>query len=155
MKANCKSLVLPALLISLAACTSTASIAKRQFSTDYTCPEDRIAVQKRSSGPLLPPQSLRPPPAEVANDPERVRLWYENQRRMQEQLAKAARTYLFDISGCGHQDIYQCMEYQDVDNGGEAVNYVNCNSTSAPNSLSNTVDALRTLEPLVTSPRSP
>ncbi len=85
------------LTLTLTACAASWSQAptqaRSQFVLDFTCPEERVAV---SEEPAVPPD-------EVRADPERLRLWNEQQRDPPVHFERA--------QGCGHTALYQCSRY--------------------------------------------
>jgi hypothetical protein len=94
------------------------SVVRTNFSQAITCPEGRIEVSPRTDlaaeevpwalGGSYPP-SAADPPADVAADPERLRLWRDrreaSERDAREQRAKL-RVYV--ASGCGTTVFYLC-----------------------------------------------
>jgi hypothetical protein len=108
------------LVVPLAGCMSLSEGASRFFSARYTCPAGRLSVVKRND---LPPRVLfgakpSPPPAEVAADPERMKLWRQNQADTLAALDDTGTTY--EVDGCGRRELLICAHplVPDSDNGG-------------------------------------
>ena len=109
------------LLMVLVGCGSTAGIARRQFATAYRCPEDRVIVTPAPSKTSLP----QDPPPEVTRASLRMGI-VERLRKM-----SGMPTLLFDIHGCGHHDVYACVEQEGLDpSNGDPVTLVSCFSDS-------------------------
>lgn len=103
-------IVLAALVLGGGACPSLERGAKEQFSTDLTCPEDRIEVRRR---PELKPYDVahpRPPepPADVRSDPGRLAMWQKNQEDTRD---TQNRHKVLEARGCGQSRLYICDTY--------------------------------------------
>jgi hypothetical protein len=88
------------------ACQSLSEGAKRDFSTSFTCPIERVEVRAR---PELHPSNwfkLKTPPSEVASDPGRLSMWQDEQDR----LRTSGDQYhsIYEARGCGHHALYEC-----------------------------------------------
>lgn len=94
----------------LAAGCGPTSAARKAFSEAYFCPTDWITVAPHAGSAADAPAR---PPAELANDPERVELWKKKQQRdAQESDGKR----LVDADGCGHRRTYACYDITDFGN---------------------------------------
>ena len=101
-----------ALALVVAGCNFTQRpepAAAQIFSTDATCPTERVQVKPRpdvAPATVLPPPAMEPPPAEVAADPERMKLW----RAQHDTAPDFARlqAQVFEVTGCGHRTLYVC-----------------------------------------------
>jgi hypothetical protein len=96
--------VVAALSCGLAACAYLNTLqngAARTFSADYTCPRERMVLTRQP----MPHAPAKPPPDEVARDPDRLALWNK-------QAANEAKTrddwVRYAIQGCGHDAVYDC-----------------------------------------------
>jgi len=91
-----------ALVALLAGCAPAyAHTAATTFSSTYACPLERETVAPAA------------PPAEVAGDPDRVKVWN-------------AHHHAFDVTGCGHTQQLECYV-----SGGDASNpWVDCTAAS-------------------------
>jgi hypothetical protein len=85
---------LVALLFAGCASMSPASQARDAFSSDHTCPADRVTVTDRGAAP--DPQ----PPEDVSKDPTRLKMWNEQH--------KVPPVELYNVDGCGAQVLYSC-----------------------------------------------
>jgi hypothetical protein len=96
-------------MLSHVGCQSLADGAKSDFATAYACPANRVEVKAR---PDLHPSDFKPkrkpktPPADVAADPERLKMWQAEQDR----FMSYDDTYhsMYEANGCGHQALYEC-----------------------------------------------
>jgi len=72
-----------------------AMSARAEFAREFVCPQDRVVV----TGSLVQAPE-REPPADIATDPERLRMW------------RAAEAYqkpgIFTAHGCGASRTYHC-----------------------------------------------
>jgi hypothetical protein len=99
--------VAAALCAALTACKNLNDAAREDFSQTHTCPLDRVEVRERRD---LRPSSFmttRTPPAEVAADPGRLKMWQDEQDKQR----AAANNYgdqVFEVRGCGHQTLMTC-----------------------------------------------
>jgi hypothetical protein len=87
------------------ACHSLSDGAKSYFSSEFTCPMDRVDVRPR---PDLHPSdwsTLRTPPSEIASDPARLKMWRDEQDRLRRY---ADSDPMFEVQGCGHHVLYDC-----------------------------------------------
>jgi hypothetical protein len=106
-------------LLLLCACSSLHAAARDAFVHKYSCPEERVTVRKRPD--LKHPAADAPkPPAEVAKDPERLKLWKADHP------SDDAQYKYFQVSGCDHDDVYTCTWQVTVEADGEATNYAEC-----------------------------
>ena len=92
--------------LSQLACHSLNEGAKTEFSKSFTCPIDRVEVRARPE--LHPHDWFRPrtPPSEVASDPERLKMWQDQQEKVRTAFDKYHS--IFEAHGCGHQSLYEC-----------------------------------------------
>lgn len=104
-----------ALATGLSACASLNDGASSVFSQRYTCPEThmRVAAREDLDAAAVVRQwhaesgtSPAAPPAEVSADPARLALWEEQRARA---LAALAEGDAFEVSGCGHHELYVCQ----------------------------------------------
>jgi hypothetical protein len=72
--------------------------ARRQFSEEAFCPEQRVVAER-----VIP---IPAPPPPIANDPERLAMW----RRAHEAHARADPRQTIAVSGCGEQETYYCWD---------------------------------------------
>jgi hypothetical protein len=87
------------------ACHSLADGAKSYFSTEFTCPMDRVEVRPRPD--LHPSDWSKPrrPPSEIASDPGRLKMWQDEQDKLRRY---ADSDPMFEVQGCGHHVLYDC-----------------------------------------------
>ncbi len=115
------------LLLASTGCPSLKGAAKEDFSTEFTCPEDRVQVLERKdlrASEKLFGMAASEPPEEVRADPARLTLWRE---READRVRQANSNYtMFEANGCGHQAIYACA--RGVDTNGSDV--ASCSKTS-------------------------
>jgi hypothetical protein len=99
-------LLLTAALMTLPACQSLADGAKKTFSRSNSCPVDRVEVRERPD--LLPSsfQSQGTPPADIAADPERRKLWLQQREKMA--TAFDGTLTIVEAHGCGRDTFYGC-----------------------------------------------
>jgi hypothetical protein len=93
------------LVVLASAGCSLSGAAVRRFARDESCPEDRVVVRRRAD---MRPSSAIPrtqPPADVAADPERLRVW-ESTRQDERDLADLGEIY--EVEGCGVGRLYTC-----------------------------------------------
>jgi hypothetical protein len=96
-------------LFLLSGCASAGS-ARRYFSSLYSCPVDRVTVEKRKHTRY--PE--RAPPAEIANDPERATMWRAEE--IKRNAAVEGYPY-YVVTGCGQTRMYLCYECDDCPTG--------------------------------------
>jgi hypothetical protein len=110
MKASLRSTLAAILLACLPglACISMEEATRTQFSTDATCPLERIVVGGQMGVP--PPQVV--PPPKIAADPQRAALW--RQQHEADAQSEASRPY-FVATGCGERRVYQCVRHTCID----------------------------------------
>jgi len=93
-------------LLALPACQGLVDGAQEQFSKDNTCPIERVEARARAD---LRPSSFKTqskPPAAIAADPDRLRMWEQKQ---QEAFASSDRRYdIAEAHGCGKDTFYEC-----------------------------------------------
>ena len=98
-----------AALLFVAGCDSKEDGARKHFSRDVTCPTDRVDVRAR---PDLRPSMWffeTKPPADVAKDPDRLRMWQAAQDRVRESMDDDDDVY--EAHGCGHEKLYGCHRH--------------------------------------------
>jgi hypothetical protein len=83
--------------------------ASQIFTHAVTCPTERVAIKARpdvAPTTVLPPPPMAPPPADVAADPERMKLW----RHDHDTAPDFGRLHaaVFEATGCGHHVLYVC-----------------------------------------------
>ncbi len=95
-------------LLVVLGCNSMQGTVRSTFSLTYYCPRQAIVVTPR---PDVKPHTVLvrrdSPPAEVASDPARLRLW-RNLEQQNEAWSDADHD-VFDASGCGHEERYACQ----------------------------------------------
>jgi len=82
--------------------------ASQLFVRANACPAERVQVTPRPDlrpRVVIPPDPMPPVPAELANDPERVRLWQSQQPR-QPDLDAIGET--FEVTGCNKTTLFVC-----------------------------------------------
>jgi len=85
-------------LLSLTACASLQAAAATAFSSQFSCPEDRVQVTV-----IGPAEQRRDPPDEIAKDSERLAIW----RRAEERRLRSDDTSV-RVEGCNHEHVYRC-----------------------------------------------
>ncbi len=93
-------------LVLLCGCQSLTDGAKEQFSSDNTCPRDRVDVRERPE--LKPSQFEKPldPPAAIAADSDRVKMWREDQARLAANSDNWGQ--VVEVRGCGKHAFLTC-----------------------------------------------
>ena len=88
------------------ACHSLSEGPKAEFSKKFFCPPERVEVRARPE--LHPHDWFQPktPPSEIASDPERLRMWQDQQEKVRTAFDKYHS--IFEAHGCGHQSLYEC-----------------------------------------------
>jgi hypothetical protein len=89
--------LLPSLACAAFCTGCTASLlatARDTFSGWYSCPADQVRVTDRGADNDVPPP-------EVAQDPERLRLWKDRH-------SGGPARELYEVEGCGHRRVYVC-----------------------------------------------
>lgn len=91
-------------------CKRLATGAAEEFSRQFSCPVSKVDVHARSDLKAseilfgnLPPAV---PPADVANDPERLAVWTENERKAMK--AADSTCEVFEVKGCNEEALYCC-----------------------------------------------
>jgi hypothetical protein len=121
-------------VVLLVGCTSLTTGARENFAQSTTCPPEKVTVVSRpdlTRSALDPPLAecggltdcLRPPPADVAADPDRLRYWRqqgEAQRRQAD--SDALPCDVFEATGCGQHQLLCCTHHFHELNGGTATN---------------------------------
>jgi hypothetical protein len=89
-------------------CDSVLDGSKRNFSSEFTCPIERVDAHPR---PDLHPSSLEgaSPPADIAADPGRLKMWRDRQAKSNE--LRDSNDDIFELTGCGHHVLYACHRY--------------------------------------------
>jgi hypothetical protein len=87
-------------------CHSLSEGAKSEFSKSLTCPIERVEVRARPE--LHPHDWFQPkkPPSEIASDPERLKMWQDQQEKVRTGFDKYHS--IFEARGCGHQTLVEC-----------------------------------------------
>jgi hypothetical protein len=104
-----RALVGISLMLCLGAClwsTSRIDTARAGFRSAFYCPDDRLQARRRED--LRPSDAKRAerPPAELANDPERLGMWRSEQRENRE--FEDSYDEIYEVNGCGHDELYAC-----------------------------------------------
>lgn len=108
-------LMLGGLALPLAGCVIDTALAHSEaaaiFSRQNVCPRDRMAADAL---PVRPQDAFErgTPPAEVAADPGRLRVW---ERNADADLASFHALTFVEMSGCGVHEAYLCWEEPTVD----------------------------------------
>ncbi len=99
---------------------SAAQSVQSDFSTEQTCPKDRVTSQRIAEPPWAEPDPPPPPSPEIAADPARLRLY------LKENPPQSYRNRRFFLaSGCAHQEVYMCDVPIDViTSDGPGISYV-------------------------------
>jgi hypothetical protein len=98
-----------ALLIAGCGTMNLPDAASQIFSSSVTCPPERVVIKARpdvAPTTVLPAPAMAPAPAEIAADPERMKLW-----RQQHDTAPdfgRLNAKVFEATGCGHHALYVC-----------------------------------------------
>lgn len=99
--------------------------AREDFSRSHTCPLDRVEARERTD---LRPSALHfganKPPAEVAADPGRLKMWQDEQARDAEKYDGRYKT--FEVRGCGHLELLTCAR------GSKNMNRATCSRADYP-----------------------
>jgi hypothetical protein len=103
------SWVLPLLCLSAFGCSFTTDMARSEFSRQYSCPEERLAVK---TVPVSPETLLAvgEPPADVVADAARLALWRANRV---EDMQTYWHLSAVDVTGCGTRKTYLCWDVHD------------------------------------------
>jgi len=99
-------LVLAAAALVLAGCQSLESGAREDFSSANTCPLERVEARKRTD---LRPSDLKgqkTPSKEIAADPDRLRMWRDEQATLAAQANDGHE--VIEVRGCGHTELDDC-----------------------------------------------
>jgi len=120
-----RTLVLGAVaVVLLSGCKSKEQGVREHFAKDFTCPEKRIEVRERTD--LKPSNWSKetPPPAEIAADPERLKMWQA--KRDEQRGYEDSSDTIFEARGCDHQKLYACHRHN------KDPNYIMCSSRDYP-----------------------
>ena len=93
-----------------AACTSLADGAREEFSKGETCPVSQVVSMTR---PDLHPsdfQAPSKPPADVAADPARLKMW--NDKEAESRRTTDAWDDIVEVRGCGKKVFYGCHRFK-------------------------------------------
>jgi len=114
-----------------AACASSGVDVAKRFSRTTYCPEARVHVREVPELELEPIE-IAPPnvpawvepvlPADVANDPERMKLWQEQRvgaffrwqrarARAEGHVEPALAVQLYEVTGCARAQLYECQPH--------------------------------------------
>jgi len=124
-------LMLGGLALPLAGCVIDTALAHSEaaaiFSRQNVCPRDRMAVNAR---PVRPQDAFEhgAPPAEVAADPDRLRVW---ERNVDADLASFRALTFVEISGCGAHAAYLCWQ-EPTDDGRVLVEHCPISESDTP-----------------------
>ena len=89
-------------VLAVTSCASETSTARDVFVRSVTCPADRVIVVLRSD--IKPKQASKAaPPPDIAADPERLRLWHE-----QQDAPAPHSCNVYDVTGCGQRLLLCC-----------------------------------------------
>lgn len=92
------------------ACASLSGAARTAFAQHFACPPERVTVAERSD--IHPTINVpdKPPPPEVAADPERL-AYYRKMNQPAHTIPNPVYDGydFFDATGCGHHAIYACL----------------------------------------------
>lgn len=93
-------------LLVLSSCQSLIDGSREHFSKSFSCPLDRVEAKARTD---LRDSSFRrkeEPPAEIAADPERLKMWQAKQDEQREFFDRGNE--IFEMKGCGHEQFLSC-----------------------------------------------
>jgi hypothetical protein len=114
-------LALFAVLAMTSACKRLKTGAREHFSTEYSCPEDRVTVQDRDDlkyGDFVVTQQREEAPSdEVQRDPARLAKWRSDVSAKREELRRDLNLNLdmFDVRGCDHRALLGCCHSSTAD----------------------------------------
>ncbi len=89
--------------LAIASCASETGAARDAFVHSVTCPADRVSVVLRSDIKPKQASTSTPPPPDIAADPERLRLWHEQQDAPAPHSCNA-----YEVTGCGQRLLLCC-----------------------------------------------
>jgi hypothetical protein len=92
-------------------CDSFELAARNGFVDAFSCPVERVAAAPHAAPAPEPPPS---PPADIASDPERLRIWTRNNGPPPQ---PGAGLTFFSVRGCGHETTYGCRHVVGFDHG--------------------------------------
>ena len=87
--------------------------ARAKFSSDVTCPQERVTVGSRL---LLRTEPEPQPPPEIADDQARLQMWRDKDAQRRSGDEKNRRTY-FTADGCGESRVYSCYHCRYTETG--------------------------------------
>jgi len=93
-------------IVCLCGCQSVADGAREDFSSENTCPLERVEARERSD---VKPSQLRrkvDPPRDIATDPGRLKLWQDRQAK--KYAYDDESHYIVEVRGCDKHDFYEC-----------------------------------------------
>lgn len=85
--------------------TSTQTAAIQTFSSEFTCPEDRISVEKLEEQNMAERMGIEGPPDDIKKDRERLALWKEKNASGNEFWGAHE---LYRVKGCDQSKEYGC-----------------------------------------------
>jgi hypothetical protein len=102
--------LLVSVLGALVGCQSVIDGAKEEFSKSNTCPLDRVEARERPELKASSFTAKQKPPADIAADPSRLKMWQEQQERSR--TAGDGIGSIAEARGCGKQAFYRCSRSQ-------------------------------------------
>jgi hypothetical protein len=91
-------------------CESLADGSKREFSRDFTCPVDRVDAQPRPDLHASRLDGRSGPPKDVAADPDRLKMWQDNEAQAVER--DDSRYEIVELRGCGKHLLSKCHRFK-------------------------------------------
>jgi hypothetical protein len=93
--------------LAISSCQGLSDGAKESFSTEHTCPVDRVEARARPDLQHSSFSTAERPPADIAADPGRLAMW---QAREEKTRTAWDSTYeIYEARGCGKQAFYGCQ----------------------------------------------
>jgi hypothetical protein len=91
-------------------CKNVVEGAKDEFSKEFTCPLDRVEARARPELHRSDLESQPTPPKDIAADPARLKMWQEQQAKVN--AARDSQDDIVELRGCGHQVLYACHRFK-------------------------------------------
>jgi hypothetical protein len=101
-------------MLTLSACKSVVDDSKHQFSTEFTCPIDRVEAHARPDLHLADLRVKPTPPKDIAADRERLQMWQDQQAKLAP--PDDGKSEIVELRGCGRQAVYVCRRVKGVPN---------------------------------------
>ncbi|MEO7110929.1 MAG: hypothetical protein ABI183_10870 [Polyangiaceae bacterium] len=123
-------------LVFLAGCESMEESAKKTFSHDNTCPLGRVETRVRKDLKLSMFQGNMTPPADVAADPGRLKMWQDQQAKNSSE--DDDNWTITEARGCDKHVFYKCKLPQ---GGNGDPRYLCMSQSNVPKTISGWPDA--------------